>query len=263
VITHPFRRLAIFALAAGSLFAVDWKALKYQGYVNDFAGVVDAQSKAALEQYCLAVEKSAGAQVALVTLPSLQGEPIEEVANTIFNAWSVGQKGQNNGILLLLAIGERRNWLEVGYGLEPVIPDGFAGQILDEMRPALRQQHYGEALMAAAENIGSTIAKAKGVTINAQLPRRIRRTTGNSIPWIPLLGFVFIVLWLMRAGGSGRGFGGGGGGGFLPALILGNMMGRATWGSRGSGGFGGYDSGDSFGGFGGGSSGGGGAGSDW
>jgi len=251
------------ALAVGTLYAVDWKALKSQGYVNDFAGVVDSQSKAALERYCLAVEKSTGAQVALVTLPSLQGEPIEAVANTIFNAWGVGAKGQNNGILLLLAIGDRRNWLEVGYGLEPIIPDGFAGQILDEMRPALRQQHYGEALIAAAQTIGSTLARAKGVAIDATLPRRIRRSTGNSIPWPVILGVFVILAFLIRAGGRGSGYGGGGGGGFLPGLILGNMMGRSTWGGNGSGGFGGSDSGDSFGGFGGGSSGGGGAGSDW
>ncbi len=261
-----FRRLAVLTLAVGTLSAVDWKALKPQGYVSDFAGVVDAQSRAALEQYCLAVEKSTGAQVALVTVPSLEGEPVEEVANTIFKAWGVGAKGQNNGILLLLAIRDRRNWLEVGYGLESSIPDGFAGQVLDEMRPALRAQHYGEALMAAAQAIGATVAKAKGVTIPAQLPRRMRRTTGNSIPWPMILGGIFLLVWLMRAGGSGSGYGGGGGGGFLPGLILGNMMGRSTWGGRGSGGFGGYDSGDGgggFGGFGGGASGGGGAGSDW
>ena len=94
-----------------------------------------------------------------------------------------GQKGKNEGILLLLAIGDRRNRLEVGYGLEPILPDGFAGSVLREMRPALRQQRYGEALMAAAETIGSTIAKAKNVTITAQLPRRVRSTPTDSIPW--------------------------------------------------------------------------------
>ena len=182
MINHWFRRLAILALAVGTLFAVDWKALKYQGYVNDFANVVDAQSRAALEAYCTAVEQSTGAQVAFVTLPSLQGEPIEEVANAIFNAWGVGAKGKNNGILLLLSVGDRRNWLEVGYGLESIIPDGFAGQVLDEMRPALRAQQYGEALMAAGQTIGSTIAKAKGVNINAQLPRRIRRSPAHLHP---------------------------------------------------------------------------------
>jgi uncharacterized protein len=131
------------------------------------------------------------------------------------------------------------------------------------MRPALRQNHYGEALMAAAHTIGSAIAQAKGVSLTAQMPRRIHRRAIDSIPWPMLLGGLFLLVWLMRAGGRGSGYGGGGGGGFLPGLILGNMMGRSTWGGRGSGGFGGYDSGDGFGGFGGGDSGGGGASSDW
>jgi uncharacterized protein len=255
VINQLFRRCAIFALATGTLFAVDWKALKPEGYVSDFARVVDPQSKAALEQYCAAVQNSTGAQIALVTLPSLQGEPVEDVANTIFHAWGVGSKGKNDGIMLLLAVGDRRSRLEVGYGLEGAVPDGFAGSILDDMRPALRQQQYGEAMMAAAQTIGSTVAKAKGVAINAQLPRRIHRSPTDAIPWPVVVGGGLIIFWLI--------FGGGFGGGFLPGLILGNMMGRSTFGSRSGGGFGGYDSGDSFGGFGGGDSGGGGASSDW
>jgi uncharacterized protein len=251
--------LGLFA-SAGS--AVDWKALKPQGYVSDFAHVIDPASKSQLEAYCTTVEQSTGAQMALVTIATLEGEPIEDVANTIYRAWGVGQKGKNEGVLLLLVIADRRNRLEVGYGLEPTLPDGFAGSVLREMRPALRQQSYGEALMAAAETIGATVAKAKNVTLTAQLPRRIRSTPTDSIPWPAVMGGIGLLIFLFRAGGP-RGFGGGGGG-FLPALILGNMMSRGSWGGRGSGGFGGPDSGDGgFGGFGGGDSGGGGASSDW
>ena len=260
---RAFRCGAICALAAGALLAFDWKVLKPEGYVSDFARVIDAQSKAALERYCLAVQNSTGAQIALVTIPSLQGEPIEDVANTIFHAWGVGSKGKNEGVMLLLAVGDRKSRLEVGYGLEPIIPDGFAGSILDDMRPALRQQNYGEAMMAAAQTVGSTIAKAKGVTIQVQMPRRIHPRTRDSIPVPLIVGGLILLALLFRFGGRGAGFGGRRRGGFLPGLILGNMMGRSTWGSRSSGGFGGYDSGDSFGGFGGGDSGGGGASSDW
>jgi uncharacterized protein len=252
----------LVCLFASASMAVDWKALKPQGYVSDFAHVIDPASKAQLESYCATVEQSTGAQMALVTIPSLEGEPIEDVANTIFRAWGVGQKGKNEGILLLLAINDRRNRLEVGYGLEPILPDGFAGSVLREMRPALRESHYGEAMMAAGETIGSTIAKSKNVTLTAQLPRRMRPTTGDSIPWPVIIGGIFLLIWLSRLGGP-RGYGGGGGGGFLPGLILGSMMGRGSWGGRGSGGFGGSDSGGGFGGFGGGDSGGGGASSDW
>ncbi len=256
------RLSVLLALGAAAAGAVDWTALKPQGYVSDFAGVIDAASRQQLENYCTVVERSTGAQMALVTIPTLQGEPVEDVANTIYRAWGVGQKGKNEGILLLLVTQDRRSRLEVGYGLEPILPDGLSGSILREMRPALRQQQYGEAMLAAASTIGSTIAEAKHVTLNATLQRRIRRSPVDSIPWFPLIGGLFLVIWLMRAGGP-RGYGGGGGGGFLPGLILGSMMGRGSWGGRGSGGFGGYDSGDGFGGFGGGDSGGGGASSDW
>jgi uncharacterized protein len=244
-------------------FGVDWKALKPQGYVSDFGHVIDAQSKAALEQYCARVEQVTGAQMALVTIPSLEGEPIDDVANTIYRAWGVGQKGKNEGIMLLLVINDHRSRLEVGYGLEPILPDGLDGSILREMRPALRARQYGEAMMAAAQIIGSTIAKSKNVSLDAQLPRRARPSSGDSIPWPALLGGLFLLFWLLRAGSRG---GRGGGGGFWTGLLLGNLMRGGGWGGSSGGGFGGFDSGGGgggFGGFGGGDSGGGGASSDW
>ena len=256
------RLTAVMALLAAGGWAVDWKTLKPQGYVSDFAGVVDPASRARLESYCAQVEHATGAQMALVTISSLQGEPIEDVANTIFRTWGVGQKGKDEGIMLLLAVNDHRSRLEVGYGLEPVIPDGLAGSMLRQMRPALRQKDYGDALVAAATSIGSAIAQAKHVAIVPAPPRRVHPSPGESIPWPLIIGALVLISLLMRAGAP-RGYGGFGAGGFLPGLILGNMMGRGTWGSRSSGGFGGFDSGDSFGGFGGGDSGGGGASSDW
>ena len=256
------RACAAFVCCSALAFAVDWKALKPEGYVSDFARVVDPQSKAALEQYCARVEQATGAQIALVTLRTLEGEPVEDVANTIFRAWGVGQKGKNEGIMLLLAVGDRKSRLEVGYGLEPILPDGLDGSILREMTPALRQAQYGEAMMAAAQTIGSTIARSKNVSLDAQLPRRVRRSTRDSIPWPLLLGGLFLLIMLMRAAGRG---GRGGGGGFWTGLILGNIM--SGMGGRGGGGFGGFDSGGGggggFGGFGGGDSGGGGASGGW
>jgi uncharacterized protein len=257
----------IIAWGASGGWAVDWKA-RYpnpEGYVSDFARLIDPTAKSQLEAYCASVEQATGAQMALVTIPSLEGEPIEDVANTIFRAWGVGQKGKNEGIMLLLAIGDRRSRLEVGYGLEPILPDGLAGDILREMRPAMRQNDVGDALMAAAQTIGSTIAQAKNVQLQGQLPpRRTRPALSDRFPWPVVIGGVFLLLLLIRSGGP-RGYGGGGGGlGVIPWLVLGNMMGgRSSWGGRSGGGFGGFDSGDGFGGFGGGDSGGGGASSDW
>ena len=244
-------------------WAVDWKALQPQGYVSDFADVIDAASKARLEAYCAAVEQSTGAQMALVTVPSLEGEPIEDVANTIFRAWGVGQKGKNEGILLLLAIDDRRSRLEVGYGLEPILPDGLDGSILREMRPALRQQRLRRRPDGRrADHRQRHRRRPSTSPFKRTLPRRVAAASVRFDSLAHDHRRRCSLIWLMRAGGP-RGYGGGGGGGFLPGLILGTMMNRGSWGSRGSGGFGGSDSGDGFGGFGGGDSGGGGASSDW
>jgi uncharacterized protein len=239
----------LLAFTAG---AVDWKALKPQGYVSDFAQVIDAGSRARIETYCASVERSTGAEIALVTVPTLEGEPVDDVANTIYRAWGVGKKGKNEGVLLLLSIQDRRSRLEVGYGLEPILPDGFAGSILREMRPALREGKYGEAFAAAASTIGETVAKAKNTTIQERAPRQSRPAAPSSeIPIGALVAGAVVLFLLFRSRGP-RGYGGGGGGGgFLTGMILGNMLNRGSWGSRGSGGFGGSDSG------------GGGASSDW
>ena len=255
-------RWGVLLLCASAGWAVDWTAYKPEGYVSDFAQVIDPASRSQLEQYCGMVESSTHVQIALVTVPSLEGEPIQDVAYALARAWGVGRKGANDGVLLLLAIQDRRSRLEVGSGLESVLPNSRAGGILAEMRPALRQGNYGDALMAATETIGETVAKAQHVKLESKLPRRVERSVWDWLPWPVLVGGGLLLFWLLTSGGP-RGYGGSGGGGFLPWLILGNLMGRSTWGGRSSGGFGGYDSGDSFGGFGGGDFGGGGSSGDW
>lgn len=251
--------------------AADWKSLKPQGYVSDFAHVVDAPSRAAIEDYAARTQQATGAQLAFVVLPSLQNEPIEDVANDIFHAWGIGLKKEDDGAMVLLSVGDRKSRLEVGGGLGAIVPDSMAGLLLDDMRPALRQGSYGPALLAAAERLGSTIAQAKGVTVPAPQPAvHIRPATRDSIPWPLIFVGIFFLLMLLRRGGGGRfGGGGGGGGGFWSGLLLGQILnsGRGGFGGgRDGGGFGGFDSGGSgggFGGFGGGDSGGGGASSDW
>jgi uncharacterized protein len=253
-------RLLLLALVfISAALPVDFAALKPEGYVSDFARVVDPASRAELERYCRSVEESTGAQMALVTLDTLAGEPIEDVANSMYRRWGVGQKGKNEGVLLLLVVGDRRTRLEVGYGLEPILPDGFAGSILREMRPALREKQYGAALMAGAQVIGARVASAKGVELKTAPARRRTFRREQPVPWWMVLGGIGVLIWLLGAGGAGRG----GPGGFLAGMLLGNIMGRGLGSGRGGGGFGGYDSGDSFGGFGGGDSGGGGASGDW
>jgi uncharacterized protein len=257
---------ALWLLAVLPAFAVDWKALKPQGYVSDFAGVVDAQNRSALEQYSASVEKATGAQLAFVTITTLEREPIEDVANDLFHAWGIGQKNQDNGVLLLLVIGDRSSRLEVGHGLEEILPDGFDGLLLDNMRPELRAGQYGPAMVTAAQAIGEAIAKAKNIklpppsAISSTHPRVIQQR--HDVPWMPILFGLFLFWLLLRSNSRG----GGSGGGFWTGMLLGNLLNDVSYGGRGGGGFGGYDSGGNsggFGGFGGGDSGGGGASSDW
>src|SRR3984885_4984562 len=117
--------------------AVDWKALKPQGYVSDFAGVVDPESKAAIESYATAVKQATGAELAFVTVQSVEGEPIEDVANDLFHTWGIGRKGEDDGALLLLATRAHKSRLEVGGGLGGAVPDGKEGGPPGGMCPGL------------------------------------------------------------------------------------------------------------------------------
>lgn len=255
--TSAWRLLAAALLALTSTGA-DFGALKPQGYVSDFAGVVDEGARAELNAYCARVEKATGAQIALVTLPGLQGEPVEDVANLLYRKWGVGSRKSNEGVLVLLAVADRRSRVEVGYGLEDVIPDGYAGGLLRGMRPALKEQNYGAALAEAAHALGARIAEKKGVQLGGGPPLGAGRRRAEGLPVVGLGMLAVLVLLMLMFGGGRRGRPGMGGA--LPWMMMGNLMGGGT---RSGGGFGGYDSGDSFGGFGGGDSGGGGASSSW
>ena len=249
--------LTLCAIAA-SLSALDLKSLKPQGYVSDFANVLNQQSRAQLEAYCARVEQVTGAQMALVTIKSLDGEPIEDVTNTLFRQWGVGKKGKDEGIMFLLAIQDHRDRIEVGYGLEPILPDGFDGGIMRGIQPLLRQGAYGPAMFAAAQQIGSEIARAKGVVPDSGTRPRASQSRGRSgLPLPVIIIGIVILLFLFRSGG---------GGGFLAGMFLGNLLGGGRGGGSGwgGGGFGGGDGGGGgFGGFGGGDSGGGGASGSW
>jgi uncharacterized protein len=257
---------SLLVCLAPAFAGTDWKSLKPQGYVSDFAGVIDDQSRAELEDYGARVQQATTAQLAFVTVKSLEGQPIEDVTIDIFKAWGVGQKKKDNGAMVLLSIADRKSRLEVGGGLGGAVTDGMSGLLLDDMRPALRQNQYGAAMISAAVRLGEAIAKDQGVQIPPpQSYRRPRPISRDSLPWPLILFGIFIFLSLLRRGGGGSGSGGGFGG-FIGGMLLGQLLGGGGRGGRDGGGFGGFDGGGGgggFGGFGGGSSGGGGASSGW
>jgi len=261
----PLLKRLIIALLAAALCApgIDISQLKPQGFVSDFAGVIDARSKGELERYATLVKERTGAEMAFVTVGTLDGDPIEDTANKLFQQWGIGVKGKDEGILLLLSIQDRRSRLEIGYGLEPILPDGLSGSVLRDMRPALREQQYGDAFIAAAANIGARIAQAKGVQLDGAPQARVRRDREGGIPPILIVVGIIVFIIFLSAAGNNRSGGGGGLGSLAPFILAGMLnSGRRGGGGGFGGGFGG-GGGGGFGGFGGGSSGGGGASSNW
>lgn len=206
-------------------------SLKPVGYVSDFANVMNPADRVTTEKLLTELEQKTGAQMAVVTLKSLEGGQIDDFASRLFARWGIGQKGKNNGVLLLCATGEGRGnrlRIEVGYGLEGVIPDAVAGRILDTfVVPAWSQGQYGSAAANGAAAIAQRIASDRGVVLSG-MPEHVQRASKEqSLSWVHLifiLLFIVVVIrhpWILLfmlnssgGGHSGGGFGGGGFGGF-------------------------------------------------
>ena len=237
--------------------------------VNDFAHVIDANSRNAMDALIRSLQQASGdvAVVATVDTFAPYGD-IREYAVKMFenHGRGIGQKGKDNGVLILLAVKDRQVWVEVGYDLEQYITDGFAGETSRQyMVPEFRNGNYGGGLLAGLSRIVRRIAEARNVTLQGVRPeRRATPDTGDGGHIILALFVLFMVInaiaarmrrrrrfpwwigpwsgWSSGVGPCGGGFGGGGFGG---------------------GGFGGGGFGGGFGGFGGGRSGGGGGGAGW
>jgi uncharacterized protein len=136
------------------------RSLQPTADVNDFARILKPAEKEALEERCRKLRGKTGAQLAIVTLKSLEGGQIDDFTVKLFARWGIGEKEKKNGILLLVAIDDRKARIEVGYGLEPILPDALAGRVLTEqLFPAFRQQRYAEGLTAAVERIATIVER--------------------------------------------------------------------------------------------------------
>lgn len=233
--------------------------------VNDFGGVIDSASAASMDRAIRALQAATGDAVVVVTVPTFAPyADIREYTVKLFenHGQGIGQKGQDNGLLVLLAVRDRRVWVEVGYGLEEFVTDGFSGETSREfMVPAFQRGAYGEGLAAGVTRLIGRIAEGRHVTLQdvprpAPSPRR-----GSGTPWFVIV--LMVVIIVMRIVGAAVGGG--------PRSPLGGY--RRGWGGGGwtsgigsfGGGFGGGGGGfgGGFGGFGGGGSGGGGGGAGW
>lgn len=167
-------------------------SLRPSGDVNDFAALLSPAEKEALEARCRQLREKTGAQLAVVTLKSLRGGQIDDFANKLFARWGIGQKEKKNGLLLLVAMDERKSRIEVGYGLEPIIPDVLAGRILDhQLRPQFRQQKYAAGLSAAVNAVCELVEKGEPADRKALAAEKDGKQ-GSSFAIIFLTGFVMV-----------------------------------------------------------------------
>src|SRR3989338_6796847 len=130
------------------------------GYVNDFAGVLTADQKNNLENSLRTFEQKSSNEIAIALVQSLNGDSIENFTLKTFEEWKIGKKGKDNGVLFLAAIEDRKMRIEVGYGAEPFLTDGEAGQILrDSVTPSFREGKYGEGVNRAVAAIEKELSQ--------------------------------------------------------------------------------------------------------
>lgn len=231
-------------------------------YVSDDAHVMSPAAISQLNHLCGEVDHEAHAQMAIVTVNNMNGEDPNQYAVDLEDAWGVGGKGTDRGVIVLVSIQDRHRFILTGRGLEGILPDGKAGEIGRQMVPMLRANDFNGAMTLAADEISQIIAQDAGVQLTpltraGAAQQRPHASAGQVIGGIVFL--VLVVIFLIWAGGSGLL-------GFLLGMFFG---GGGRWGGGGGGGdFGGGgggsgDGGSGFGGFGGGGSDGGGAGGSW
>ena len=223
---------------------------EHKGAVNDFAGVISSDDEQRIEAVCRQLWEKTGVAVVVVTIKTLGDDTyLEDYAVRLYEKWGIGKKGENRGVLILNVTEDRKIRIEVGYGMEGLIPDGRAGEIRDRyLIPYLRRGEYGQAFYAAVSAIATIVANDAGIELDGvSRPAPVKRRSKSN----PISKIIPLLIFFLIFGTRGR---------ILPWLILGSMMGGSSRRHGGfGGGFGGGGFGGGFGGFGGGMSGGGGA----
>jgi uncharacterized protein len=239
--------------------------------VNDFAHVVDVPNARAMEQMIRALQAKTGDVVAVATVPSLEpyGD-INEYTVKLFenHGRGIGQKGKDNGLLIVLAPTARSVRIEPGYDVEQFVTDGYAGETSRMMTPYFANGRYGEGLRFGVERVIGRIAQGRGVTLDGvQVPQQPVRQRDRTPLSLSIIFWVFIAILIISRISGGRRrrssfWGGGPWSGWSSGV--GPFGGGGGWGGGGGfGGGGGGSFGGGFGGFGGGRSGGGGGGASW
>jgi uncharacterized protein len=206
-----------------------------------------------MESLSREVFEKTGTAIVVATVGSLGDNEVNDYVNGLYKAWGIGKKGIDKGVLIFLAVKERKVRIETGYGVEGILPDGLVGDILrTHTIPYLREGNYGKGLSSAMEAIASIIAKDANVALTGVAPAQ-QTGAKKAVQGIGIVPLIILILILVALFGTRQGSD------LLPWLLL-MLLNRG--GGSGGGGFGSFGGGG-FGGFGGGGSGGGGAGSDF
>ena len=251
-------RVAIVLLALPLLLLAEpVSQLRPTDYVNDFAHVLDPTTIAQLDNICQQLDQKAHAQIAVVTMNSLDGSDIESYAVALYKQWGIGSKATDHGVLILLAVQDRKYRIEVGYGLEPILPDGKVGGFGREAVPLLKQNDYNGAVLLMTSRVADVIAQDAGIELTGPAPQLPAQPQAE--PGTQLVRETAAHSWRHSAD---RAPDSSAQGPVLDASVRRRWRRRLRGGGySGGGGFGG--GGGGFGGFGGGSSGGGGASGSW
>jgi uncharacterized protein len=210
--------LAIFLILAFSLeLLAKTQFPKPVGAVNDFASVIPEPARQRMEGISREILEKTGVSLVVVTVESMGDDTIENYANELYRDWGIGKKGEDKGVLILLAMKERKVRIETGYGVEGILPDGLTGQILDDaVIPFFKSRQYGEGLYNGLISVAQVIVKDAGVEISGEYKavKQVRKKTVNRFFGLGEL-FGLLLLFFFFLGPSicfGGGFGGFGGG---------------------------------------------------
>jgi len=245
-----FLALALLTLPAASLSALDVPRLTDP--VMDTAGIMSGTERQELSAFLTGVSEQTGVQLAVLTLASLEGEPLEDFSMRVAEAWKLGRSGQDNGILLLVSLEDRAIRIEVGYGLEDKLTDAKSGLIIrNVLAPQFRAGRYGQGIAEAARNIVGIATDNASIVSESVTEEREDSSSGGGIGGMVFFLF-FLIFILPRLRGRG----------ILGPIILGSMLSSGRRGNWSGGSGRGFSSGGGFSG-GGGSFGGGGASGGW
>jgi uncharacterized protein len=237
----------LMLLTAGNVFAAEKYPVPQGTAVNDFANVIDAENASKMEALAREVLEKTGTAIVVAIVPSIgDNEDYTMYANGLFQAWGIGKKGEDKGVLIFLTVKERKIRIETGYGVEGILPDGLVGEILDKyVVPFLKEGNYGKGLYNAMYACSAYIAKDANVQLTGS-PAPYRPHNRAQQKGVNIFGLIFFFIAAVLLLGTRKGRE------MLPWILLLFLSGGR---GGGGGGFGG-----GFGGFGGGMSGGGGAG---